>query len=95
VYNSSVASNYHCPNQLLLVGIDVENDTLSTLSLRLSPFSTVHYVGKFLVGGGLITAIQSVGQLGLSTWVKKCAYRPPPPHLLPGKSHDIRTYNDQ
>jgi hypothetical protein len=46
-----IASNYHWPNQLLLVGIDVENDTLSILFLHLSLFLSVHHVGKFIVRG--------------------------------------------
>ncbi len=72
VHNSWVASTYYCPNQLWLVGIDVENDTLSFLFLHLSLFSTVHHAGKFLEGGVLSTALQRVGQIGQSTGDKKC-----------------------
>jgi hypothetical protein len=64
VCNSKVASNYSCPNQLLLAGIDVENDTLSVLFLHLSLFSEVHFVGKFTVGGGSHTVVRSVGKIG-------------------------------
>jgi hypothetical protein len=38
---------------LLLVRIDVENDTLSVLFLHLGLFSTVHFLGKFIVRRGL------------------------------------------
>jgi hypothetical protein len=36
---------------MLLVGIDVEKDTLCSSFLRLSLFLAVHYVGKFIVRG--------------------------------------------
>jgi hypothetical protein len=36
---------------MLLVGIDVEKDTLCSSILRLSLFLAVHYVGKLIVRG--------------------------------------------
>jgi hypothetical protein len=36
---------------MLLVGIDVEKDTLCSSFLRLGLFLAVHYVGKFIVRG--------------------------------------------
>jgi hypothetical protein len=43
---------------LLLVGIDVEKDTLCSSFLRLSLFLAVHYVGKFIVRRGLTQSFE-------------------------------------